>query len=408
MQDFERNFSLEELLPKRSFPRIKKALEQMGMANFKIVNIANDVVFESGKQHDNLMKIELSPELEPVGFFMFEPEKVELAQSAVNFLLELLQTNWRYQMASGIHLQVSQQDFHDLKEKHQQLAESEKKYKELSEHLEERVDSQLKQIEDSQRQLYEAEKMASVGQLAAGVAHEINNPIGFIASNLNAAKEYVDDLQELHCTLQQSGKLDNLDSYNKSEVNEIFDDFKSLLQESSNGTKRVATIVADLKAFSNVDQSEEALICLSESIEQVARVFLASVGSKVNLNCDITKLRKTWCKPGHINQLLLNLLHNAAEAISEDEQVTLGCRMQNDKIVLRVEDNGAGMDEETLRKAFEPFYTTRQVGSGTGLGLTVSRDIVNAHDGEICVTSKLNKGTKVEIFLPLKSEPSKI
>lgn len=406
MHDFERNFNLTELLPKRSFARIKKALEQMGMNSFQIVDIDNRAILESGREHSDLMRIELSPELEPVGYLMFQADKMELAESAVNFLVELMQTNWRYQMASNIHLQVSQQDYQDLKEQHQLLTESEKKYKELSEHLEERVDCQLKQIEDSQRQLYEAEKMASVGQLAAGVAHEINNPIGFISSNLNAAKEYIDDLYTLFEKFQAVPELSSRCDYDPQEVQEIFTDFNSLLLESSDGAKRVSTIVSDLKAFSNIDQSELASICLSESIEQVARVFLTSVGNRVNLKTDIAPLHKTLCKPAHINQLLLNLLHNAAEAVTDDQEIILGCRMEGEKISLTVEDKGIGMDEETLKKAFEPFYTTHEVGAGTGLGLTVSRDIVKAHGGEIIVTSQINQGTKVKILLPVNTEHS--
>ncbi len=406
MHDFERNFNLTELLPKRSFARIKKALEQMGMNSFQIVDIENRAILESGREHRDLMRIELSPELEPVGYLMFQADKMELAESAVNFLVELMQTNWRYQMASNIHLQVSQQDYQDLKEQHQLLTESEKKYKELSEHLEERVDCQLKQIEDSQRQLYEAEKMASVGQLAAGVAHEINNPIGFISSNLNAAKEYIDDLYTLFEKFQAVPELSSRCDYDPQEVQEIFTDFNSLLLESSDGAKRVSTIVSDLKAFSNIDQSELASICLSESIEQVARVFLTSVGNRVNLKTDIATLHKTLCKPAHINQLLLNLLHNAAEAVTDDQEIILGCRMEGEKISLTVEDKGIGMDEETLKKAFEPFYTTHEVGAGTGLGLTVSRDIVKAHGGEIIVTSQINQGTKVKILLPVNTEHS--
>jgi len=407
MDDFERDFTIEELLPSRSRPRLKKALQQMGLRHFLLIDLYDNQLIA----HDpieGLMKIPLAHELEPIAYLLFESDKIERAESAANFIIELLQTNWRYQMASDIHLQVSREDFEALQEKHKLLQASELKYKELSENLENRVQHQLTVIEESQRQLYEAEKMASIGQLAAGVAHEINNPIGFITSNLNAATEYLEDITELIATLVKQDATKQTSLLESRETKALFEDFGDLLLESIEGAKRVATIVADLKAFSNVDQSEESYIDLSQNIEQVARVFLTSVDKGVALNVNSQPLTKTWCKPAHINQLLLNLLHNAANAINPTDTITLSCIMLDEKIKLSVIDTGKGMSEETLRKAFDPFYTTHDVGSGTGLGLTASRDIVNAHHGEINVKSRLGEGTSIEILIPVKSNGSQL
>jgi two-component system, NtrC family, sensor kinase len=401
MEDFERTFTLQELIPERSLARLKKALMQMGMQNFSLIDI-NEKVLIDNSQGVDLVKIALTPELEPVGFLLFEAHHIELAESAVNFILELMQTNWRYQMASDIHLQVSQADFEELKVKNNELEASRQQYKELSESLEVRVHEQLKIIEDSQRQLYEAEKLASIGQLAAGVAHEINNPIGFISSNLNTAVDYLTDLSAIITPfLSNDEQIIKSTPIDKNEARFLLDDFKNLLLESQDGAKRVAAIVTNLKAFSNVDQSEEAQVDLANNIEQVSRVFLNSVNKDVLLETDINPLEKTLCRPAHINQLILNLLHNASNAIQAQDKITLGCNMQNGQINLWVADTGKGMDKETQRKAFDPFYTTEEVGSGTGLGLTVSRDIVKAHQGEIQIDSELGKGTRVVITLPL-------
>jgi len=403
VEDFERVFTIEELLPSRSYCRITKALQQMGMNHFSVNNLEGTPLLQYG-QDNGLNQIDLSAELEPVGFLRFEPEKLELAESAANFILEVLQTNWRYQMASDIHLQVSKQDYYDLKSKHQQLQESERRYRELSEHLEDKVRAQLKVIEDSQRQLYETEKMASIGQLAAGVAHEINNPIGFVSSNLNTAIDYLQELNQFFSRFLENGTNSTLSDKESSEAEFLLEDFGSLLIESKEGTQRVARIVADLRAFSNVDQSEDAWIKLSDNLSQVARIFLTSVEKKIILETNISPLLPTWCKPAHINQLLLNLLDNAANAITQQGKITLGCEMVNGSIFLEVKDTGVGMDEETKRKAFLPFYTTREVGGGTGLGLTVSRDIVLAHNGKITMESQLGQGTTIQVIIPLKDK----
>ena len=416
--NFEREYSLKELLSVKNLRRLSTAINQMGLDYFDIVDLegislisnakvmGSDVVATDVREID---KIALAPELEAIGFLQFEPANRKLAIPVASFILEIIQTNWRYQMASSIHLQVTQDDFDTLVEKNKQLAQSEQRCKTLSESLEDRVQAQLKVIEESQRQLYETEKMASVGQLAAGVAHEINNPIGFISSNLNTASEYLQEIKETFSPLLDGDEPQKVvANINKQEIEYLLTDFNELLQESLDGAKRVSTIVADLKAFSNVDHSEEILIDLSESVARVARVFLTSVNREIQLETDIQPVDKTYCKPGHLNQLLLNLLHNAADAIVEKGEIALTCKMENGKLLLRVSDTGKGMSEETVRKAFDPFYTTREVGGGTGLGLTVSRDIVKAHRGDISIKSQLGKGSSISIILPINKRPEKV
>ena len=406
--NFEKSYTLKELLPTRNLTRLAKAINQIGLDYFDIVDTNGNSLLSKGTA-SKIDKIALAPELEVIGFLQFNSNKRKLAEPAANFILEIIQTNWRYQMASSIHLQVTQSDFDELVEKNKLLAQSESRYKELSESLEDRVKSQLKIIEESQRQLYETEKMASVGQLAAGVAHEINNPIGFISSNLHTASEYLGDIKKiLHPILNAVNTKELFGDNDIQDIEFLMQDFDELLSESLDGAKRVSAIVADLKAFSNIDHSEDVYIDLRESIERVGRVFLTSVNRDITLTTDIQPVSKTYCKPGHINQLLLNLLHNSANAITSQGLITLTCRMENDKLLIGVCDDGKGMTEETKRKAFEPFYTTHDVGGGTGLGLTVSRDVVNAHHGEISIQSELGKGTRIYITLPVIAEPGKL
>jgi len=405
MDDYEKNFTISELLPERTLPRISKAIANMNLQNYQLVDINKKLIITGGSLTEPL-SIALSPELEPVAYFYFHSQDKGLAEGAAAFILEILQTNWRYKMASNLHIQVTRKDYDELSKKNQLLAKSKLKYKTLSKSLEKRVDAQVQQIEESQRQLYETEKMASIGQLASGIAHEINNPIGFISSNLHTSSEYLDEIKSILIPLQKKGVLANLiENYDEKEVDFLLSDFEELINESLEGAKRVTTIVADLKEFSNVDHSEDVLTDLSDCAEKVVRILLTSVHKSVNITTDIQPVQKTFCKLGHINQLLLNLLHNAVEAIAETGKIVLVCKMLDKNICIEIVDTGVGMNEETIKKAFEPFYTTHEVGSGTGLGLTVSRDVVRAHKGEILIDSKIGKGTRVRILLPVMNEP---
>ncbi|MCW8999985.1 MAG: ATP-binding protein, partial [Kangiellaceae bacterium] len=401
--DFEQDYQLEQLLTNNSKPKIELALNKLGVNEFQIISTKNETLLQNGTVSTPIIS-ELVAEIEPIGYLIVDAKYEAVISGVSCFINEILQTNWRYQMASSLHLQVSKDDFESLQEKNLKLKESEAKYKSLSETLEIRVKEQVKIIEDSQRQLYETEKQASIGQLAAGVAHEINNPIGFISSNLNTAFEYLEELNEdiFHLIDNRDAKLDT------EELKYVLNDFHCLLQESKEGAKRVAAIVADLKSFSNVEQAEIQQVNLNNNIALVCRVFKTSINAEIEINANTNSISKTYCKPAHINQMLLNLLQNGAEAILEKGQQKAGgileitSEMEESYIVISIIDNGLGMDNEVLANVFTPFYTTREVGSGIGLGLTVCRDVVRAHNGKIKIESQPGEGTRVKIILPVK------
>ncbi|MGX5202442.1 sensor histidine kinase [Aliikangiella sp. IMCC44632] len=401
ISDFEREFTLQELLPATSLKRIESSLEQFKINNYQLVDSTGKVYLTKGETVSEV-EIDLCPELDPVGTLCVAAEDEQAARALSALVLDIMQTNWRYQMSSDLHIQTTQDDYKALLEKTNALEISERKYKNLAESLEEKVQLQVAQIEQSQKQLYEAEKMASVGQLAAGVAHEINNPIGFVKSNLTTASEYVTDLKSYIAECIKYISAEDLAKIDSSDIDFVLEDFSDLMQQCIDGTKRVSNIVKDLKAFSEVDHSEQLYIDLSEHLESVGRIFNSSTSENIQFQVKTEPLLPTYCKPNHINQLLLNLLNNAANAIEGKGSVLLSAKMLDNKIELSVSDNGKGMDEETQRKAFEPFFTTEEVGSGTGLGLTVCRDIVKAHQGEIVIKSKPNVGTKVSVIIPVK------
>lgn len=291
----------------------------------------------------------------------------------------------KYRLAASLHHDTTEASFAELQRQHAALQESEARYKELSEQLQSRVEEQVKVIEGAQQQLYESARLRAIGQLAAGVAHEINTPIGFITSNLRVAGEYLDEL---------SSKLPA-----EQDTDAMLEDFRALLQESTSGAQRIAAIVADLRTFSNIDHQDFVPCDLNQLIATTCHLIEAEFGQTLTIEQRLQQIPQLAGYPAKISQALYNVLDNAAKAISGPEgRVRITTRLGEggcNEVV--VEDNGCGISPEHLERVFDPFFTTRPVGSGTGLGLSVARDIMTAHRGEILVRSKPGAGTRVTL-----------
>jgi len=256
------------------------------------------------------------------------------------------------------------------------------------------------------RELVQAEKMAAVGQLAAGVAHEINNPIGFVNSNLGSLGRYADQLLRLLDAYAESAptvspKLAGLIA--ETDIAFLRDDLVALLRESREGLDRVRKIVQDLKDFSHASDSEWQDVDLIAGLESTLNVVSNEIRSKAEVQRRLVPLPMVRCIPGQINQVFMNLLVNAAQAIAERGVIALSCGLEDRGIWIEVADSGGGMPPEVLKHVFEPFFTTKPVGKGTGLGLSVTWDIVvNKHGGRIDVRSEPGKGSAFRIWLPLQ------
>lgn len=349
---------------------------------------------------ENARRLPLVHDLETVGYLETAADEVR-ARAAVTMLELFMCSGARYFMASEMHIEVVKADYEELQRRHAALMASEARYKALAEKLEERVKEQVNTIESAHRQLYQAEKLASVGQLAAGVAHEINNPIGFIRSNLGTAQSYVQKFQSLAGQVKSSGNAALLGAWQVADLDFVLEDFLSLLQESMDGADRVARIVSDLKGFSNVDQAEEEVVDLNDCIRSACNVAANQINSRADLKLALGELPPLCCKAGHLSQVFLNLLLNAAQAMKQHGEIRIRSGIENGQIVIRFSDTGCGIPTEVLPRIFDPFFTTQDVGSGTGLGLTVSRDIITAHGGSIEASSEPNAGTTFVIHLPI-------
>ncbi|MFZ5511658.1 MAG: sensor histidine kinase [Pseudomonadota bacterium] len=349
---------------------------------------------------DPAQRAPLKHELETVGWLCLGRGAPAAARALTPVLELVLLAAARYQMTAALHVAAIQEDYRVLLEKHGQLAQSEERLRKLSAELESRVQEQVAIIERAQRQLYQTEKMAAVGQLAAGMAHEINNPIGFIRSNLTTAGGYVQRLAQLGPAARRGDGAAVAAHWQRGDLDFVLEDFDQLLQESIAGADRVARIVADLKTFSSVDNAEDTLVDINQNLRSVAHMARAQFGH-ARIELDLQPLPPLSCHPGKLNQVFLSLVHNAAQAVADGGTVRIESACEDGAVRVRVCDDGAGMTSEVLARAFDPFFTTRAVGRGTGLGLTVSRDIVMAHGGRIDIDSAPGRGTTVCVTLPL-------
>lgn len=266
------------------------------------------------------------------------------------------------------------------------------------------------ELQRAQAQAFQQEKMASIGQLAAGVAHEINNPMGFISSNLNTMGKYMQKLKTFECrlieTLQNKGDRETVtllsDMRTTMKIDFILKDLNTLLDESRDGAERVRCIVQDLKRFSHEDEAE----CKPFNINDCLVSTLNMVRNEIKYVADVERdydlsLPLLNCYPQKLHQVFMNLLVNAAHAIEGRGTIRVRTSLEQDSIIVGITDTGKGIAPENLSRVFEPFFTTKEVGKGTGLGLSISYDIIKTHGGEINIESEPGVGTTVTVRLPL-------
>ena len=275
-----------------------------------------------------------------------------------------------------------------------------------------RLNEALAELKHSQAKVLHQEKMASIGQLAAGVAHEINNPIGFINSNLSTLGKYLSRLSGFLAV--QSGCIaagappDLVESVRRQQANLKIDyivkDLEDLVRESLEGAERVRSIVADLKSFSRVDQSEYKQADLNECLRSTINIVWNEIKYKATLKKELGEIPRTRCYPQQMNQVFMNLLVNAAHAIEDQGIITVRSWEEDGYVCFSVADTGQGIPEANLNRIFEPFFTTKEVGKGTGLGLSITYDIVKKHKGEITVRSEPGKGTVFTVRIPVVEE----
>jgi len=386
----DRDWSLQELLPRGERDRLRRVLERAFGGGFRLCSAGGEPVLAAGEAHPEWPAVELGNALEPLGCLRADAPAGEL-QAVAGLLDLLLQTARRYQTAADLHHAAMQDDYRTLQAKHAALQASEERYRALAEELEQRVREQVKTIEQHQRRLYQTEKLAAVGQLAAGVAHEINNPIGFVRSNLSSAARYIAELRSARAMGAQRAT---------EELDAVLPDFAELVRESQDGVERVATIVGDLREFSRVDRGLEDIADVNQLVRAVCTMAGPQIGAHIALAQELVPVPPLRCEAGHLSQALCNLVLNAAQAVGPSGRIVVRTAVAGNEIRVVVSDDGCGIEPDVVPRIFEPFFTTREVGQGIGLGLTVCNDVVRALGGHIEVDSVPGKGSTFTLHLP--------
>lgn len=375
------------------------------------------------------MVFPLTHEMDTVGFLVVQEKEVDasldlmaLGRFAAACLERMMHLNYCLRLTSGLHGQVVQESYASLKEKASQLQASEARYRALAQNLEVEVKRKTEKIKTTQLAMLQQEKLASIGQLAAGMAHEINNPIGFIISNLTSLERSLPDLfslierydgfiqawekaestKQVHAALH--GKIEAIrELQHELDLDFLREDLKALISESLEGGQRIRSIVQDLREFSHPSVKTQETVDLNHCLDTTLSMLSGKIGSDVSIRKDYTDLPAVTCYLREMNQVFFNILLNALQAIGTWGQLTLSTRACGDgHVEVGISDTGPGIQARFMGRVFEPFYTTRQVGEGIGLGLYLAHNIVKSHNGTIDVESKEGVGSTFRVKIPVE------
>ncbi|MBW1810158.1 MAG: response regulator [Deltaproteobacteria bacterium] len=257
-----------------------------------------------------------------------------------------------------------------------------------------------------ERNMMRHDKLVTIGELASGVAHEINNPLGYVSSNVASLRDYIEDLVPILQNLTPGGTGVNIEkavaAAQAADLEFILSDLRVCVGETMEGVKRVLKIAADLKAFAREDDVLMEKGDLNQIFDSAVGILWNQIKCKAELIREYSELPEVQCFPSQLGQVLLNLLYNAAQSIERDGRIIVRTRVADKWIVAEVEDNGHGMDRETVAQIFDPFFTTKPRGVGTGLGLSIAKKIIKRHNGKISVESAEGRGSHFVIEIPIK------
>lgn len=309
-------------------------------------------------------------------------------------------------------LQASRENERIVKEQNVILESRVKKRTAALEESNDELSNTLQELKNAQSQLVNAEKMASLGQLTAGVAHEINNPINFVGANIKPLRYDFEDLlslieayEAIKTAEEFNTKIDGIEALKKEvDLEYLKSEIHELLNGIQEGANRTAEIVKSLKIFSRLDEESVKDFDLNEGLQSTLNILQSKITADVKIELDLADIPTVECLGGKINQVFMNIVGNAIDAVesskNKEKIIRIASKADDEFVYFEIADNGTGMKPETLQKIFEPFYTTKDVGKGTGLGLSISYNIVRSHSGDIHVTSELGKGSTFTIKIP--------
>jgi signal transduction histidine kinase len=250
----------------------------------------------------------------------------------------------------------------------------------------------LRTLQETQTQLLHTEKMASIGKLVAGVAHEINNPAGIVKGNLDFLEQHM-------------ARLESLVGPEAKPLSRAVADLKECVLPARAALSRIISVVQDLRNFSRVDEAEYKMADINDGVRNVVRFFSAHTAGRIELRCELEPLPSLYCFPAHLNQAISNIVQNAIDAIDGQGTIVIGTRREQDHgtddIVIEVKDSGSGISDAIVDRIFDPFFTTKDVGEGRGLGLSIAYGIVKRHGGRIEIVRHDASGSVIRLRIPL-------
>lgn len=349
---------------------------------------------------------------ETVGHICLRSDREKSLQTVVAVLGDalngMIQANLKRLLTTEIHTHVVASSYEELLEANRLLGISEQRYRELAESLEKQVQERTAELRQTYARMLQQEKLAAVGQLAAGMAHEINNPLGFMLSNLKTLERYLERIlgmldfcrHECEPALASSLRERLQMRWREMKLDPIQEDLKELLPQTIEGAQRVQKIVADLRGFSHIDNPGESLLDINAQIERTLTVMAPQFSRDTQIRRRFGELPPVSGNGALLCQVFMNIIRNAVQARPRELELQISTGTDQGQVVLRFVDNGPGIPDEIRPRIFEPFFTTRDVGQGMGLGLAIAHDAVTAMGGTVAAHNVAGKGTEILVTLP--------
>ena len=411
--------SLKDIIKDNDLISLFRCAVDAGVSEVTMEDSKGEVLYRYGDSSGRDISVKKYPvylEGEIAGHIVIKGDKnsdgiVETIGEAIfNAVKIIIKSSFKTMLATESHKTIVHQSYEELLESNSKLKLSEKKYRDLANSLEKQVQERTEELKQAHAKLLQQEKIASVGQLAAGVAHEINNPLGFISSNISTMKDYVSIFKEMlehysdvleKADLTDSDREAAREKWRKNELDYILSDIEDLIKETLDGAERVKKIVSDLKGFSHIDDGDKSEIDINREIDRTLNVLTHEIPEDAEIVKDYQSLPGFICNPAHICQAFLNIILNSLQTGKRDLKLIIKTLYSGGSIRVVFSDNGPGIPENIKNRIFDPFFTTKDVGKGTGMGLNVTYEIITSYGGTVEVESRPGKGTEFSILLPL-------
>lgn len=405
--------SLTQLLDVSEALMLVDGAVRAGACGAVITGIDGLIMAECGDITPYIISRSILVEGEPAGIVsLYAVSSSDTLEGVADMLHAALQTlingAMKRILTSEAHTTIVNQSYEELLESNEKLSSSERQYRELAATLEIKVRERTEELNRAYATMLQKEKLAAIGGLAAGMAHEINNPIGFVISNLHTLVKYAAKLKEMlefyrvTCEPSIPGPIAQQaeSRWRDLKISFIFTDIEALVMQSLGGAERVQKLVADMKGFSHVDEAGVALTDINIELEQTLSVLQHEIRQNCEIERNFGSVPKVKVNSALLSQTFLQIIQNALQLPCSDLKVSLATRLQGDSVCIQITDNGPGIPAAIRDRIFEPFFTTKDVGSGTGMGLALAQQAAQACGGSIAVKCPSEGGTVFTVIIP--------